>query len=98
VVSPELNASDRVPIASSPTFQFCPGGNDEAEASACALLHFRPDGAARGGAGAGGIFTTGADFPDVEVDGKPFEGVEKKSSFREMADEPGGVTGPGAAR
>jgi transglutaminase-like putative cysteine protease len=37
-------------------------------------------------------------YPYVEVDGKPFEGVEKKFSFREVADEPGGVAGQGTAR
>ncbi len=37
-------------------------------------------------------------YPYVEVDGKPFESVEKKFSYRELADAPGGVTGQSAAR
>jgi transglutaminase-like putative cysteine protease len=32
-------------------------------------------------------------YPYVEVDGKPFEGFEKKFSYREMLDAPLGVTG-----
>jgi transglutaminase-like putative cysteine protease len=37
-------------------------------------------------------------YPYVEVDGKPFEGVEKKFTFREMADGRGGVAGQGPSR
>jgi len=36
-------------------------------------------------------------YPYVEVDGKPFEGIEKKFSYREMAATPG-VAVQGVAR